>query len=263
MIPKVIHYCWFGKSKKPKLVVDCIRSWKKHLPDYEIVEWNESNSDLSLPFVEKAYKLKKWAFVSDYIRLKVLYENGGVYLDTDMLLLKPLDSLLSHQTFFGAECLEYINCAIVGTTSKSVFIHNCLKQYEFFTINENMDWGLITIPKIVTSFYKSTYNFYAPFDTIVRKDEILVYPSKYFYPLNYEDKNDILNFKQHLDPESYTVHLWNSSWIDYSEFYYFDNSKYFKGFQKVLYKVMKDKKIELKYIRKIASSIKKSLIHKK
>ena len=72
MIPKVIHYCWFGNKKKSKLIRDCILSWKYYLPDYEIIEWNERNSDLSIPFVKEAYKLKKWAFVADYIRLKVV-----------------------------------------------------------------------------------------------------------------------------------------------------------------------------------------------
>jgi mannosyltransferase OCH1-like enzyme len=263
MIPKVVHYCWFGESKKPKLVKDCMRSWKKHLPDYEIIEWNESNSDLSLPFVKEAYRLKKWAFVSDYIRLKVLYEYGGIYLDTDMLLLKSLDGLLSNKTFLGAECLEFINCAIVGTVRESVFIHNCLEQYKVIKISNEIDFGLITIPRIVTNIFKDAYDFNASFDTIVRKNEIVIYPAAYFYPLSYEHKDDILNFKQHVQKESYTIHLWSSSWIAYSEFYHFDRSQYIKGFQIVFDKVIKDKKIELQYIRKVALSVKRNLLNNK
>lgn len=263
MIPKAVHYCWFGKSKKPKLVRDCMLSWKKHLPDYEIIEWNESNSDLSLPFIKEAYKLKKWAFVSDYIRLKVLYEYGGIYLDTDMLLLKPLDSLLSNKTFLGAECIEFINCAIVGTVSKSLFIHNCLEQYKIIKITNEIDLGLITIPRIVTNIFRHSYDFNAPFDVIVQKNEIIIYPAAYFYPLSYEHKDEILNFKQHLQKESYAIHLWSSSWIAYSEFYHFDHSQYIKGLQKVFDKVKKDKKIELQYILKVASSLKRNLIDKR
>ena len=86
MIPKIIHYCWFGGSTKPKLVKDCILSWKIFFPNYEIIEWNEKNSDLNEPFVKAAYNLKKWAFVSDYVRLTKVYEYGGLYLDTDMLI---------------------------------------------------------------------------------------------------------------------------------------------------------------------------------
>ena len=92
MIPKVVQYCWFGGKKKTKLIKDCIKSWKRYLPDYKIIEWNEKNSDLAHPFVIEAYKLKKWAFVSDYIRLKVLYDFGGIYLDTDMMVLKSFES---------------------------------------------------------------------------------------------------------------------------------------------------------------------------
>ena len=93
MIPKIIHYCWFGKNKKPKLVRDCIKSWKSLHPDYEIIEWNEKTFPIDNEFLQYMYKNKKWAFVSDYARLKILYEYGGYYLDTDMILVKRLDSL--------------------------------------------------------------------------------------------------------------------------------------------------------------------------
>ena len=108
MLPKVIHYCWFGGAKKPKLVRDCIKSWRNHLTDYEIIEWNESNCDLSHPFLNKCFELKKWAFVSDYIRLKVLYENGGIYLDTDMIVIKTFDNLLLKKLFSQSITLKYI-----------------------------------------------------------------------------------------------------------------------------------------------------------
>ena len=101
-IPKVIHYCWFGNGAMPKMAQKCIKSWKKHCPDYEIVCWNEDNFDLSQNrYVREAYEAKEWAFVSDYARLKIIYENGGIYLDTDVELLKPLDKLLEHNGFMG------------------------------------------------------------------------------------------------------------------------------------------------------------------
>ena len=96
MIPKVIHYCWFGRNEKSELIKRCIDSWKKYCPGYDIVEWNEDNCDLnSCTYVKEAYEAKKWAFVSDYIRHFVLEQYGGIYLDTDVELLKPLDSFLS------------------------------------------------------------------------------------------------------------------------------------------------------------------------
>lgn len=105
MIPKVIHYCWFGGNPLPKLAKKCIRSWKKFCPDYKIVRWDESNYDISSAplYVRQAYEAEKWAFVTDYVRLQVMFENGGIYMDTDVELIKPLDALLGHRAFFGFE----------------------------------------------------------------------------------------------------------------------------------------------------------------
>ena len=105
MIPKTIHYCWFGKNPKPDLALKCIKSWKSKCPDYKIIEWNEDNFNISeCPlYVRQAYEMKRWAFVTDYVRLKLVYDYGGIYLDTDVELLKSLNSLLSYQAFFGFE----------------------------------------------------------------------------------------------------------------------------------------------------------------
>ena len=101
-IPKVLHYCWFGGAPKPKNIQNCIRSWKKYCPDYEIIEWNEQNFDVSQSlYTRQAYDARRWAFVADYARLKILYEQGGIYRDTDVELLRPLDDLLAYPAFFG------------------------------------------------------------------------------------------------------------------------------------------------------------------
>ena len=97
-IPKVIHYCWFGGHEKPKLINKCLETWKRYLKDYEIMEWNEENFNIDIcSFTKEAYEDKKWAFVSDYCRLWVLYNYGGIYLDTDIEILKPLDDLLDNK----------------------------------------------------------------------------------------------------------------------------------------------------------------------
>ena len=104
MIPKIIHYCWFGGKELPPLAKKCIASWRKFLPDYEIKEWNENNYDIKKhPFMVKAYEEKKWAFVSDYARLDVLYEYGGIYLDTDVEIIKNIDDLLENHAYIGFE----------------------------------------------------------------------------------------------------------------------------------------------------------------
>ncbi len=104
MIPKTIHYCWFGKGKKPKLAEKCIKSWKKYCPDYEIVEWNEENFDVGCNgYVKEAYEAKKYAFVSDFARFYILYHQGGVYFDTDVELVKPIDEMVQKGAFMGCE----------------------------------------------------------------------------------------------------------------------------------------------------------------
>ena len=104
MIPKKIHYCWFGKGEKPKLAHKCINSWKKYCPDYEIIEWNEENFDINMNgYTKMCYEQKKYAFLSDYVRLYVVYHYGGLYFDTDVELIRNPDFLLSDKAFFGFE----------------------------------------------------------------------------------------------------------------------------------------------------------------
>ena len=111
---KYIHYCWFGNKPLPKLAYQCIESWKKYLPDYEIKCWNEENSDLDeCAFVREAYDNKKWAFVADYIRTKAIYEYGGIYFDTDMEITKPIDNIIKeNQGFLGVEDSHMIACGV-------------------------------------------------------------------------------------------------------------------------------------------------------
>lgn len=114
MIPQVIHYCWFGGQPKPALAKKCFASWKKYCPHYEIREWNEDSYDLSQAplYVRQAYEVKKWAFVTDYVRLQVVYEHGGIYLDTDVELLRRPDELLNNRAFFGFEDTDHINTGL-------------------------------------------------------------------------------------------------------------------------------------------------------
>ena len=104
MIPKIIHYCWFGRGKMPELAQKCLDSWKKQLPEYDYKLWNEDNFDInSVPYVKEAYEARKFAFVTDYVRLYALYHFGGVYMDTDVEVLKPLDRFLELPAFSGFE----------------------------------------------------------------------------------------------------------------------------------------------------------------
>lgn len=123
MIPKVIHYCWFGGKEKPELVRKCIDSWKKYCPDYEIQEWNEQNWNVNLcQYTKEAYESKKWAFISDVARLEIIYTEGGIYLDTDVELIKSLDSLLVYDLYFGFENPNGINTGIGFGGTKSHYV---------------------------------------------------------------------------------------------------------------------------------------------
>lgn len=143
MIPKRIHYVWVGQKKIPKHLKKCIKTWSKRLQDYEIIEWNENNFDIkSHPFVEAAYKNKKWAFVSDYIRAWVLYNYGGIYLDTDNIVLGSFDSFLNDRAFVGFENSTFPFTAAFGAEKKHPLVKDILDYYNqlnkySFDFNDN------------------------------------------------------------------------------------------------------------------------------
>lgn len=130
MIPKIIHYCWFGGNLLPESAKKCIASWRKFLPDYEIKEWNESNFDVNaLKFTKQAFKLKKFAFVSDVARITALVKEGGIYMDTDVELLKPLDKFLNCHNFIGLETEFKVSTAVIGAERGSELLANFLNTY--------------------------------------------------------------------------------------------------------------------------------------
>ncbi len=254
MIPKVIHYCWFGTKKKPKEVLQCISSWKEFLPEYEIIEWNETNSDLSHSFVKHFYDIKKWAFVSDYVRLQVLYNHGGIYLDTDMLVVKSINDLLHDELFLGAENEKYIAAGIIGSQKGNEFIRQCIKEYDL--INFNNEVMAIAIPKIITNLFKSKYDVIS-FESLLAINNCTIYPKNYFYPFPFSKKREPDLIPSFITTETYAIHLWIGSWLDNQEFYYIRNRDYSTGLKKIFSD--KNKKIDLKYLRKILSSFKESL----
>lgn len=131
MIPKIIHYCWFGGNPLPELIQNCIKSWKKYCPDYEIMEWNESNFDVHCNrFVSEAYQAKKWAFVADYARLYAIYHCGGIYLDSDVELLRPLDAFLSDEAFAGFETKDSPAAIVLGCVKGHPLIKEFMDYYE-------------------------------------------------------------------------------------------------------------------------------------
>ena len=206
---KYIHYCWFGGKPLPKLAKKCIKSWKKYLPDYEIIEWNESNVNLEeCPFIKEAYANKKWAFVADYTRTKVIYDMGGIYFDTDMLIKKPIDFLLNEETFLGMEDSFMVNAAVWGEkNSKSYFSKKMLdfyKSQEHFDLNNMFS---ISIPRIMTKILNEEGFDHTSNEIQHLKHGITVYPREYFYPLSFNFKNNKFT------DNTCMVHYFDASWF--------------------------------------------------
>lgn len=210
---KYIHYCWFGGKPLPKLAKKCIKSWKKYLPDYEIIEWNESNVNLEeCPFIKEAYEHKKWAFVADYVRTKVIYEKGGIYFDTDMMITKNIDFLLNNETFLGIEDSMMVNAAVWGTSKpKTYFSKRMLDFYKKQEHFDNDNMYSISIPRIITKILDE-FGFDPTNNEIqVLNKNIYIYPREYFYPLSY-------NFKDNkFSDDTCMIHYFDATWIPKNE----------------------------------------------
>jgi mannosyltransferase OCH1-like enzyme len=202
MIPKTIHYCWFGPKKYNKTIDICIETWHKYLPDYEFILWSEQNYKMDIPFCIEAYNAGKYAFVSDYVRLWALYKYGGIYLDTDMFVIKDFDSLLDNELFLGWENVEklYISAGIIGSIKEHKFIEILLNRYQ--SLNFNQELTKIAIPKIITDSY---YKYILP-------ERIKIYNYDYFYPFPYEQRNNKSDFMNYNSKNTLAIHLWDLSW---------------------------------------------------
>lgn len=214
MIPKVIHYCWFGKNQKPELALKCINSWKKKCPNYEIVEWNEENYEITNAplYVRQAYEEKKWAFVTDYIRLAVIYEYGGIYLDTDVELKKSLDDFLHYNAYFGFEGKSTINTGVgFGAVKGCSILKELMSDYQ--DIKFKNDDGTINCTTCGDYNIKHFLNRGLVIDDTkqILEGGILILPSIYLAPIN------LLEGKYYRSPKTYSVHWYSASWKDEQE----------------------------------------------
>lgn len=208
-IPKKIHYCWFGRGEKPELVKKCMESWKKFCPDYKIIEWNEDNIDISAnQYAKEAYEKKKYAFVADYARLYVLYNEGGIYMDTDVEVLKPLDKFLEEKAFSGFENNNKLTTGIIAAEKHNEWIGDLFHIYDdlkFLDAKGEMD--LTTNVERVTKVTHEKYGLEEKSCYQNLKDGTVVfYPSEYFSPKDWFTGN--INVKEN----SYTIHHFSASW---------------------------------------------------
>jgi len=210
MIPTIIHYCWFGGKPLPPLAVKCIDSWKKHLPEYEIIEWNESNFDIEkYRFAKEALECKKYAFASDVCRLYALKEFGGIYMDTDVEVLKSLDCFLHHTAFSGFENENCVPTGIMASIKDGAWVDELLKYYDdrsFFREDGVMD--TISNTAIITNMMKSKgFTMNNKFQEI--EDYVAFYPNDYFCPKSYKTG------ETNLTMNSYCIHHFAKSWIPF------------------------------------------------
>ena len=207
MIPKTIHYCWFGRGEKPKLAKKCIASWKKYCPDYQIIEWNEDNFNLDYnDYTRFCYDHQKWAFLSDIARLIIVEEYGGIYLDTDVELIKDPTPLLQHDAFYGFETARNIASGLgFGAVSHQKSVQLMLDQYSQMKPDQNGNYILYGCPGLNT---KALQQIGLQLNGKTQEiNGVMIYSPEYFNP--YDDPTGRLNRTE----DTYSIHWYAKSWM--------------------------------------------------
>ena len=208
MIPKIIHYCWFGRNPKPKLAEKCIKSWKKYCKGYELIEWNENNFDISKAplYVKQAYEARKWAFVTDYVRLWAMVNYGGIYMDTDVEVIKPLDPFLRHKAFSGFENDVQIPTGIMACEKGFPLFKELIDYYDHaFFLDEN--GNILDETNVIVITNICTKKGFVGNNKMQEIEGFFLYPKEYFCPIDYSTK--ILKKTK----RTVTIHWFAGSWL--------------------------------------------------
>jgi hypothetical protein len=207
-IPKIIHYCWFGKGGIPEKEKACIASWSKVLPDYEIRLWNEDTFDIdnAVTYVQQAYAAKKYAFVSDYVRMYALYNFGGIYFDTDVEVIKPLDDFLNNKFFIGFENKTMLGTGIIGSQPNNWLLKDMLAYYaERPFVDKNNNYDITTNVQILVKIL-SEYGFAQNNKEQITAD-IHIYERDVFNPKKIDENLFVVT------PRTVTIHKFSGSWL--------------------------------------------------
>lgn len=204
MIPKKIHYCWFGRGEKPKLAQKCIASWKKFCPDYEIIEWNEDNFDVNKNgYTRMCYEQKKYAFLTDYVRLVVIAEHGGIYFDTDVELLCPLDCLLDTEAYAGFETKDYVDTGLgFGSVPHGEMVEAMLAEYEPLLDGQH---GTIGCPRLNTQALEKL--------GLQKNGQLQHLPAATIYPVDWFNPLDAPTGRLRKTENTVSIHWYSASWL--------------------------------------------------
>lgn len=223
-IPKIIHYCWFGGNPLPESAKQYIETWKTHCPDYEIMEWNESNFDLNCcDYVREAYDAKKWAFVSDVARLHVLVQHGGIYMDTDVEVLRPLDDLLSYDAVSGFESEKRLPTGLMACCAGHPLFSELLHDYDglhFVKSDGSFDTttNVARITKVCLKYGVRLNN------TLQTVNGFTLFPKDYFCPKDYETGT------MELTDNTYTIHHFDGSWLSEEDRFFLTRKRVYAAY---------------------------------
>lgn len=213
MIPKKIHYCWFGRNSLPESALKCIASWRKFFPDYEIVEWNEENFDVnSIPYTAQAYQAKKYAFVSDYARFKILYEHGGLYFDTDVEVIKSFEDILARGGFMGYETPTQINPGL-GLAAE---VHNPILEAVIDYYNHLSGFDNPETNKDFLTVVQHTTRVLNEMGAQIRNNKLCEICGITIYPIDWFNPFDSITGRLHQTPNTHSIHWYSKTWLNQS-----------------------------------------------
>lgn len=246
MIEKIIHYCWFGNGKLPSIVIKCIETWKFYLPDYKIILWDENNFDVNqITYTKQAYNLKKYAFVSDYARFNILYNYGGIYLDTDVELLRPLDLFLNNKMFTGFENKERVAPGLIlGAEKGSSLMKEMMNIYHdkaYILADDSIDKD-----NVVSIFTKILLDKGLKLNGCLQSvEDLKIYPVDYFSPKSY------FSGKTTITENTISIHHYAGTWVPKyvkveRKFWQFLGMNDYQIFKRLIYKVHKINKTPFK-----------------
>lgn len=223
MIPKKIHLCWLSGDPYPQKIRKCLDSWKRHLPDYEVVLWDRNRFDMDkVPWVRQAFEAKKYAFAADYIRLHALYHEGGIYLDSDVEVLRSFDPLLDFPYFAGVETSGTIEAAILGAEKGCDWIKACLDYYQGRNfVKPDGSFDIRMLPEIMTEQIerlkpiKVVGGGLPELRTVDMTAAVCVLPKDYFSPKVFDSREVIIT------PDTYAIHHYQNSWFSHKAFWYY------------------------------------------